>query len=81
VNLSSKRRWKIAGAVLAAATLVATPAVAELVGDGAFDGTPRVMLAGGSDTTYDAAVKIDKLYNGAPGCYNTVNGAALTNLG
>jgi ABC-type phosphate transport system substrate-binding protein len=82
VNLFSKRHAKIAGAIIAAGALVATPAIAELIGAGDLDGTPRVMLAGGSDTTYAAAVKLDALYNEAPGCYQTVNsGASLSNFG
>ena len=82
MNLFSKRHAKVVGAIIAAGALVASPAIAELIGAGDIDGTPRVMLAGGSDTTYAAAVKLDALYNEAPGCYQTVNsGASLSNFG
>lgn len=82
VNLFSKRQAKIAGAILAAGALVATPAIAELIGEGALDGTPRVMLSGGSDTTYAAQVKLNALYNEAPGCNQTViSGVSTANFG
>ena len=82
VNLFSKRQAKIAGAILVAGALVASPAIAELIGDGALDGTPRVMLSGGSDTTYAAQVKLNTLYNEAPGCFQTViSGVATADFG
>ena len=82
MNLTSKRRAKIAGAVFIATALVATPAIAGLLNSGALDGTPNALLSGGSDTTYAAMNKIDTIYNEAPGCNNTiVTGVSLSNYG
>ena len=33
-----------------------------------WDGTPDVVVAGGSDTTYLVSQRLEALYNGAPGC-------------
>lgn len=81
MNLKS-RRVKIAGAFIAASALVATPAIAELIGAGDIDGTPRIMLSGGSDTTYAMQVRLNTIYNEAPGCYQTIlSGASTSNFG
>jgi len=81
VNLKSKRA-KIVAAVAVASALAATPAIAELIGAGDVDGTPRVMLSGGSDTTYAMAVRLDAIYNEAPGCYQTIiTGVSTSNFG
>jgi ABC-type phosphate transport system substrate-binding protein len=82
VNLTSKRRAKFAGAVFIATALVATPAIAGLLNAGTLDGTPNVLLSGGSDTTHAAMDKIDMIYNEAPGCNNTIiTGVSLSNYG
>lgn len=81
MNLKFKRA-KLVTAVVAATALAASPAIAELIGDGQIDGTPRVMLSGGSDTTYAMQVRLNTIYNEAPGCYQTIlSGAALSNFG
>ncbi|NDB18797.1 MAG: hypothetical protein EB027_06005, partial [Actinobacteria bacterium] len=81
MNLKSKRA-KLVTAVLAVTALAASPAIAELVGAGDIDGTPRVMLSGGSDTTYAMQVRLGTIYNEAPGCYQTIlSGAATSNFG
>lgn len=81
MNLKSKRA-KLVTAVVVVSALAATPAIAELIGAGDIDGTPRIMLSGGSDTTYAMQVRLNTIYNEAPGCYQTIlSGAATSNFG
>ena len=79
INIRSRKRTTIALAV--AGALVALPALAAVSNSGDLNGQSQVLLGGGSDTTYVMHNAIDRIYNEAPGCYQTVTSTSVGNFG
>lgn len=67
--------------IAAIISMISIPALALTNFSGELDGKPQIILSGGSDTTYALHNAVDRIYNEAPGCVNTITTAATSDLG